>query len=80
MFWTWALLGYAQNTSYVTQTEVNIRCYRKLKRDSGPPLDAAITETDRLLLQKDEEVSNTVIVFNNRGKVLIFSNHIFHCF
>ncbi|KAG8306153.1 Septin-4 [Homalodisca vitripennis] len=28
----------------------------KLKRDSGPALEGVITETDRLLLQKDEEI------------------------
>jgi hypothetical protein len=30
----------------------------KLKRDSGPQFESSITDTDRLLLQKDEEVSN----------------------
>ena len=32
--------------------------YSKLKRDSGPQFESSITDTDRLLLQKDEEVSN----------------------
>lgn len=32
--------------------------FRKLKRDSVIQMDGVITETDKLLLQKDEEVQN----------------------
>jgi hypothetical protein len=38
---------------------------RKLKRDSGQAMEGVITETDRLLLQKDEEVKVTINYFDH---------------
>jgi len=45
----------AQCISQISQHALRERGFRKLKRDSAPS-DSDITETDRLLLQKDEEI------------------------
>lgn len=44
----------AQCISQISQQAIRERS--KLKRDSGPQFDSSITDTDRLLLQKDEEI------------------------
>lgn len=44
----------AQCISQISQQAIRERS--KLKRDSGPQFEASITDTDRLLLQKDEEI------------------------
>nr|CAD7425454.1 unnamed protein product [Timema monikensis] len=44
----------AQCISQISQQAIRERS--KLKRDSGPQFESSITDTDRLLLQKDEEI------------------------
>ncbi|XP_063226212.1 septin-2 isoform X2 [Bacillus rossius redtenbacheri] len=44
----------AQCISQISQQAIRERS--KLKRDSGPHFDSSISDTDRLLLQKDEEI------------------------
>lgn len=50
--------------SYYAIANIQFDYCSKLKRDSGPHFENNISETDRLLLQKDEEVS-VKIKFHN---------------
>ncbi|XP_023290793.1 septin-2 [Orussus abietinus] len=62
----------AQCISQISQQAIRERS--KLKRDSGPHFDNSISDTDRLLLQKDEEVKRYVHKMNH-GSSVTFSEY-----